>query len=1323
MDTVPTESLAAAIATPAGARVPSDLTAAMTRVLLGQWVVLFITLLLIGGFIAKNLYEQRQSILSVAQNRLSLSAKSLVLHVERRLSSIDTTLLDLRKSLPSLRAENDNKNHVLIHLRILQNTLGGLNTIDVLDAQGRITASSQNELIGENFSQSGFFQAALHKPEQQTLYVSEPFKTTLGTYSLNLAHATFDKSGKFSGIVAATLDPEDLKPMFASLRYSPDVSIGLVHGSGKVLLALSAPEIEPDTDVSATGTTFSRHIQSGQKFSQFIGKSTVLSNERLVAAQTINPTALSMSTPLVVIVSQETAAILEPWHAHVLSQSLLFTLLAAISVFGQLFHQRHQLALASQNIHHQSERQRDLDRLTLATEASGTGIWELDLKSNAMAWDDTMFRLYGKERDHALSTYTTWQQSVLPEDWPEVEADLQRSIKQHKEFDTLFRIQRSDGEIRIIDARAWVYSDASGEATRMVGVNRDITQRQKIEQALRDSKEFIASILDSLIQHVAVLDSCGVILMVNQAWRDFSHHNGGTGRTLESIGLNYLDICSSAPAFDYGEEAAAVLIGIREVLAGAVSEFIQEYSCHSPTENRWFIMHVTPLRGPVSGAVVAHENITTRKLAERAVRKSEERFSAFFEHAMVGMATTSLEKGWMLVNPALCAILGYQRDELIRKTWAELTHPDDLAADVANFECLLRDEADHYAMEKRFIQPNGAIVHAFIAVRAVRRSDRSIEFFAAIVEDITERKLAEEAILRVQRVTQQFIDHLPGTAYVKDENLRVLMANKTFQNVLGMDVDSMIGKTNSELFPSYFASKLDADDRQILAAGGSTVIEEDFEGRFFETIKFVIESDSGKHWLGGITMEVTQRQKFIERQQAMLKISELGGTLPEIEFLRQGLEMIERLTGSSIGFIHFVNDDQESIELVAWTTGALKGCTAVHEKHYPLGKAGIWADCARRKETSVFNDYPAYCAKKGLPEGHAPLSRLISVPVIEENKVRMILGVGNKAVNYDDYDCTTAHLIGNDLWRIIRRMRAEAVLKEKLAELITLNARLDETNNKLLQSEKLASIGQLAAGVAHEINNPIAYVTSNLNSLSGYVSDLLSIDAAYNEIDEHFGNSMPHAFQHVQQLKAETDHDFIVSDIRHLLKESSEGLERVRKIVQDLKDFSRIGGTGWQWINLHEGLESTLNIAWNEIKYKAEVDRDYGNLPEIHCIPSQINQVFLNLLTNAAQSIATHGHIMLRSGCDADTVWLEVQDDGAGIAPEHLEHLFEPFFTTKPVGQGTGLGLSLSWSIVQRHHGKIEVRSVLGQGTTFRIILPIDPHPELDSKPHIENAS
>ena len=283
-----------------------------------------------------------------------------------------------------------------------------------------------------------------------------------------------------------------------------------------------------------------------------------------------------------------------------------------------------------------------------------------------------------------------------------------------------------------------------------------------------------------------------------------------------------------------------------------------------------------------------------------------------------------------------------------------------------------------------------------------------------------------------------------------------------------------------------------------------------------------------------------------------------------------------------------------------------------------------------------------------------------------------------------------------------------AALSQQLVDLTEAKRKLEEAQNQLLQSEKLASIGQLAAGVAHELNNPIGFVNSNLGTLGGYVNSLLAIDAAYSQVQSALASTQPHAFDQVTRLKSDADYAFMVDDLRQLIKESRDGLERVKTIVRDLKDFARVGATEWLWADIHQGLESTLNIVWNEIKYKAKVEREYGTLPEIHCIPSQLNQVFMNLLVNAAHAIETQGVIRLRTGCDAQQVWIEVIDDGVGIAPEIMQRIFDPFFTTKPLGKGTGLGLSLAWGIVQRHQGTIEVTSEPGKGSTFRVLLPID---------------
>ena len=288
---------------------------------------------------------------------------------------------------------------------------------------------------------------------------------------------------------------------------------------------------------------------------------------------------------------------------------------------------------------------------------------------------------------------------------------------------------------------------------------------------------------------------------------------------------------------------------------------------------------------------------------------------------------------------------------------------------------------------------------------------------------------------------------------------------------------------------------------------------------------------------------------------------------------------------------------------------------------------------------------------------------------------------------------------------IAERKESQAALLQAFADRDTLNQVLETAQGRLLQAEKMASVGHLAAGVAHEINNPIGFVTSNLRTLKAQVADLLSVVAAYQQAETAIA-AFPELRQAINQAKAAVDLGFLQQDMPNLIDESLDGVGRVKKIVDNLRDFSQVDSADWQYASLEKGLESTLNVLWNEIKDKAKIVRHYCGQPEIECIASQLNQVFMNLLLNAAQAIEQRGVITLRTGFDPVEVWVEIEDSGCGIRPEHLKQIFEPFFTTQPVGRGTGLGLSLAYGIIQHHHGSLVASSAEGRGSVFRMTLP-----------------
>jgi two-component system NtrC family sensor kinase len=272
-----------------------------------------------------------------------------------------------------------------------------------------------------------------------------------------------------------------------------------------------------------------------------------------------------------------------------------------------------------------------------------------------------------------------------------------------------------------------------------------------------------------------------------------------------------------------------------------------------------------------------------------------------------------------------------------------------------------------------------------------------------------------------------------------------------------------------------------------------------------------------------------------------------------------------------------------------------------------------------------------------------------------------------------------------------------------------LRAQLASTQKQLRHADKLATVGHIAAGVVHEISNPLGCVFSNFAIMQGYVDDLLRIMLEREQARPR--SAGPDSAARLQALRNECDLAILRHELPLLMEETRSGVARVSGMLRNLQDFTRSDSDEiWQWADLQQGIEATVAVAAAVIRQRAAVVREFGELPLLYCLPEQLNQVVMNLVINAAHAIGDqHGTITLRTGVEGGMAWLTVGDTGAGIAPEHLARIFDPYFTTKPVGSGTGLGLSLARDIVHRHQGRIEVASTPGQGSTFRVLLPLLP--------------
>jgi len=296
------------------------------------------------------------------------------------------------------------------------------------------------------------------------------------------------------------------------------------------------------------------------------------------------------------------------------------------------------------------------------------------------------------------------------------------------------------------------------------------------------------------------------------------------------------------------------------------------------------------------------------------------------------------------------------------------------------------------------------------------------------------------------------------------------------------------------------------------------------------------------------------------------------------------------------------------------------------------------------------------------------------------------------------------------LLRNARRYKQDLEIRN--AELAGKKTEMERLQAQVLQAEKMASLGQLAAGVAHELNNPAGFIYSNIDLLKDHIERLKTCLSAYDETE-----LPPEIAARIDRIKTDCDYANIVADLGSILSDCYVGAERIRDVVQNLRLFSRLDEAAVKRVDLNEGIESTVRLLSGYYKSGCiSLKRDYGEIPQVNCYAAQLNQVWMNLLVNAAQAVGeSAGEVRITTRCEGRTVIVSVSDTGPGIAHDELKKIFDPFFTTKPVGEGTGLGLSISHGIIERHGGRIEVESSPGEGTTFTVSLPVDAELDLVS--------
>ena len=467
-----------------------------------HWLLLVTGLVTLGVYLVLNLARERERLEVTERERLTLQSKVIEDNLTRQLGAINLALESIMDELPFWARSAEGPGAALRRLKGMEVSMPSVRTFLVMDAHGTITHANREELIGRNLYQREYFQIPMRGKNPQTLYLSPPFKSVLNTYVVNLTRAVFDAQGHFAGVVSAAVDPVDIKILLSSVRYAADMQATLIHGDGKVVASEPQRDDFMDKDLAVAGSYFSQHLASQRQVSSPSGIEYASGERRLPVLRTIQPGDLKMDKPLVVSVTREWDALFVDWKRDVINRSVVYMLLALLSSTALLSYQRLL-----------TNRRMSAQRLTLATQASGVGIWELDLARRRYHWDTAMFDLFGQNPATVGVLNNDWQQLLLPGELARMKEATRATIRDNQPFDMTFQIRRPDGEVRFMRNRAALHCDDQGLPSRLIGATEDVTERKMREADLR-----VAATAFDCQEGIVITDARQTILRVNNAF-------------------------------------------------------------------------------------------------------------------------------------------------------------------------------------------------------------------------------------------------------------------------------------------------------------------------------------------------------------------------------------------------------------------------------------------------------------------------------------------------------------------------------------------------------------------------------------------------------------------------------------------------------------------------------------------------------------------------------------------------------------------------------------------------------------------------------------
>ena len=941
---------------------------------------------------------------------------------------------------------------------------------------------------------------------------------------------------------------------------------------------------------------------------------------------------------------------------------------------------------------------REKTHLALAQKVAHVGSWELEVATKQLTWSDETFRIYGIDPGQSVPTLSELRQTIHPDDqivWETTVAQLLRG----KCCEVEYRILQTDGSIRYLLSQGEPMYDADGQVQTLFGTVLDITDRKQAEEALHQSEARFEKLTENLpgviYQYSQYANGTDAFTYVSPGIRDLLELEPET--VLQSTEL----IWASIHPHDLSTFIASVNLS-----AQTGRPWCWEWRSITPSGTVKWLRGVARLERQLDGTLNWDGillDISDRKEVEEALFQQEQHYRTLAENCPDIITRFNRELRYVYVNRAFEQVTGIPCQDLIGKTNQELGMPSEQVAKWnANIQNVF-DTAIPGCDEFDFATPSGWRSYQARLVPEYD-NDGGVEYVLVVTRDITELKLVEAALQDSEkRFRAIFAQAAVGMAQVSLSN-QFLQVNQRFCELVGYTESELSLLTCQELNHPDDRELTVEYERQMVAGQRQTYSR---EKRYIHkkgqvqwlnlTVSLMRDAQGVPEYFIKVVEDIGERQAALrERNQAE-------------EALRESEQKFHAVFDSVLEGI-LVVDDEGCIAEANPAACALWGLA----KQQIVGRP-IWTFIEPEQAFKSQNDWQIFLAR-GQMQGEFTL-RLSdgTIRELEYSAVANFLAGRHLSVFHDITERKQAELA---LRMLSQQEREKAkLLEQALTE-------LQQTQAQLVQNEKMVSLGQLVAGVAHEINNPTSFIYGNIQPAMEYAQDLLHLIELYQQ---HYPKPVADITEEIKRI----DLDFMACDFPKLLASMKEGATRISQIVLSLRNFSRLDEREKKRVDIHEGLDNTLLILQHRLKQQSHrpeirIIKEYGELSLVECYPGQLNQVFMNLLNNAIDALEDgnqswvmgHGQERFNSQfptirihtevVEQNCVVIRIADNGPGLTAELQPRIFDPFFTTKPPGKGTGLGLSISYRIVvNKHGGKLTCHSVPGQGAELAIALPI----------------